>query len=60
MEGPSTPADRDGNQYVLTYMCCLCHGVLARALSRPQALGGEAGVRQMPLPRRCPAGHGEE
>ena len=28
MEGPSTPADRDGNKYVLTYICCLCHGVL--------------------------------
>eukprot|EP00969_Alexandrium_andersonii_P118889 5257116-Alexandrium_andersonii.AAC.1 len=28
MEGPSTPADRDGNKYALTYICCLRHGVL--------------------------------
>ena len=27
-EGPSSPADRGGNKYVLTYVCCLCHGVL--------------------------------
>ena len=26
-EGPSNPADRQGNRYVLTYACCLCHGV---------------------------------
>ena len=26
-EGPSTPADRQGNRYTLTYICCLCHAV---------------------------------
>ncbi|MCP4895732.1 MAG: transposase family protein, partial [bacterium] len=28
VEGPSNPADRQGNRYVMTYICCLCHGVL--------------------------------
>ena len=28
MEGPSTPADKQGNKYVLSYVCCLCHGLL--------------------------------
>ena len=28
MEGPSNPPDQDGNVYVLTYLCLLCHGVL--------------------------------
>ena len=27
-EGPSCPADRAGNKYVMSYVCCLCHGVL--------------------------------
>ena len=27
MEGPSNPADKLGNKYVMTYICCLCHGV---------------------------------
>eukprot|EP00969_Alexandrium_andersonii_P153964 6807484-Alexandrium_andersonii.AAC.1 len=27
-DGPSPPADRDGNKYVLAYICCLRHGVL--------------------------------
>ena len=27
-EGPSNPSDSRGNRYVLTYICCLCHGVL--------------------------------
>ena len=27
MEGPSNPADKQGNKYVMTYICCLCHGV---------------------------------
>ena len=27
-EGPSSPTDKAGNKYVLTYVCCLCHGVL--------------------------------
>ena len=38
-EGPSTPADRAGNKYVLTYICCLSHAVLfepASALSQSE------------------------
>ena len=27
-EGASQPPDAHGNQYTLTYYCCLCHGVL--------------------------------
>ncbi len=28
LEGPSNPADKDGCKYSLTYICCLCHGIL--------------------------------
>jgi len=28
LEGPSHPADKEGNKYTLTYICCLCYGVL--------------------------------
>ena len=27
LEGPSPP-DKNGNRYYMTYICCLCHGVL--------------------------------
>ena len=27
MEGPSNPADKAGNRYVMTYICCLCHAL---------------------------------
>ena len=27
-EGPSTPADKNGCRYVLTYYCCVCTGVI--------------------------------
>jgi len=27
MEGPSNPADKAGNKYVMTYICCLCHAL---------------------------------
>ena len=28
LEGPSNPPDKQGNKYSMTYICCLCHGVL--------------------------------
>lgn len=28
LEGPSQPSDKEGCRYTLTYVCCLCHGVL--------------------------------
>ena len=28
LEGPSNPPDKDGNRYTMTYICCLCYGVL--------------------------------
>ena len=28
LEGPSTPADKSGNIYVMTYICVVCYGVL--------------------------------
>ena len=32
MEGPCNPADKQGNQYIMTYICCVCRGLLtARA-----------------------------
>ena len=40
VEGPSNPAGAEGQKYVLTYMCLLCHGVLSEpceALSASEA-----------------------
>ena len=28
LEGPSTPSDKQGNKYTMTYICTVCHGVL--------------------------------
>ncbi len=28
LEGPSNPPDKQGNIYTMTYICCVCHGVL--------------------------------
>ena len=28
LEGPSSPPDAQGNRYLMTYICCLCQGVL--------------------------------
>ena len=28
LEGPSNPADKDGCKYTMTYICCLCYGIL--------------------------------
>lgn len=27
LEGPKSPQDKQGNQYTMTYVCCLCHGI---------------------------------
>ena len=31
LEGPSTPCDKNGNMYTMTYICTVCHGVLLEA-----------------------------
>ena len=31
-EGPMTPEDRQGNKYILTYMCCISHAVMFEAV----------------------------
>ena len=41
-EGPSNPADRRGNKYTLTYVCCLCHA----ALFEPMEALGHSHVRR--------------
>jgi len=28
LEGPSTPCDKQGNKYTMTYICTVCHGIL--------------------------------
>ena len=28
LEGPSNPADKNGCKYTMTYICCLCYGIL--------------------------------
>ena len=28
LEGPSQPPDKEGNIYSMTYICCLCYGIL--------------------------------
>ena len=29
LEGANSPPDREGNRHSMTYICCLCHGLLA-------------------------------
>ena len=36
-EGPSNPPDRQGCRYVLTYFCCLSHGVLLEPVKNLRA-----------------------
>ena len=43
LEGPSNPADKNGCKYTLTYICCLCYGVLLESSPRITA----AEVRRM-------------
>ena len=38
-EGPSNPADEENHKYVLTYMCCLCHGVILEPFKELSARG---------------------
>ena len=40
VEGPSSPADKNGNVYTMTYICCVCYGVLTERA--PRASGPEA------------------
>ena len=34
LEGPNNPKDKDGCSYVMTYICCLCYGVLLEPLQK--------------------------
>ena len=43
LEGPSNPADKNGCKYTMTYICCLCHGILLESSPRITA----ADVRRM-------------
>ena len=37
LEGPSTPADFDGCIYAMTYICCVCNGILIEKSSKCNA-----------------------
>ena len=37
LEGPSTPADFDGCVYTMTYICCVCNGILIEKSSKCNA-----------------------
>ena len=43
LEGPSNPADKNGCKYTMTYICCLCQGLLLESSPRITA----AEVRSM-------------
>ena len=43
LEGPSNPADKSGCKYTMTYICCLCQGLLLESAPRITA----AEVRRM-------------
>ena len=34
LEGPFNPADKQGNHYSMTYICCLCRGILTERSTR--------------------------
>ena len=40
LEGPWSPATKSGNRYSMTYICCLCHGLLLE--HAPKANAAEA------------------
>ena len=50
LEGPNSPADRDGDRCCMTYMCCLCHGILLEKAPSGQRLGSPTDVREVRLP----------
>ena len=33
-EGPNSPGGKEGNRYTMTYICCLCHGILIESSAR--------------------------
>ena len=38
LEGPSNPSTKEGHKYSMTYICCLCHGVLLESSARITAM----------------------
>ena len=38
LEGPWNPASKSGYQYTMTYICCLCHGVLLEHSTKCNAM----------------------
>ena len=54
IEGPSNPADKMGNKYVLTYICCLCYAILLEPL---QKLNANKGSRELDNESRQSAPH---
>ena len=40
LEGPNNPPDKDGNRYVMTYICCLCSCILPLLAAPLSALTG--------------------
>ena len=37
LEGPNHTADKDGNIYTMTYICCVCYGILTDAAPKASA-----------------------
>mgnify|MGYP003323481527 CR=1 FL=1 len=50
LEGPNSPADQDGDKYIMTYICCLCHGILLEKAPSSQCFRGSTHVREICFP----------
>ena len=37
LDGPSNPEDKQGNKYTMTYICCVCHGIITDRAPRASA-----------------------
>ena len=65
LEGPNAPADRDGNRYSMTYVCCLCHGTLLDRAPRANAtearrMFATCMLRSGTIPTMCRSDRGPE
>ena len=65
LEGPNAPADKDGNRYSITYVCCLCHGTLLDRAPRANAtearrMFASCMLRSGTIPTMCRSDRGPE
>ena len=53
LEGPCNPADKSGNKYTMTYICCLCYGTLLEPGPRLVATEAPVSYTHLTLPTKA-------